>query len=82
MADTDSSVERATDMMKIALNTLYLCLESAVRHIEEAESPAEASEFKTSLLAQVKDGRIDMALLEDSALYDFIVPKIEPLLSR
>ena len=82
MADTDSSVERATDMMQVALNTLYLCLESAVRHIEGAESPAEASEFKTGLLEQVKDGRIDMALLEDSALYDFIVPKIEPLLSR
>jgi len=82
MADTDSAVEGASDLMQIALNTLYLCLENAVRHIEEAESPTEASEFKSGLLEQVKDGRINAALLEDSALYEFVVPKIERLLSR
>lgn len=80
MTDTESSGETATDLMKVALNTLYLSLESAVRHIETTQSAEDVARFKADLLERVKDGRIDMALLEDAALYDFVVPKLEQLL--
>lgn len=80
MADPDSSDETVTDLMKVALNTLYLSLEHAVRHIETTESAEEAARFKIDLIERVRDGRIDMALLEDAALYDFVVPKLEQLL--
>lgn len=80
MAEADSSGDTATDLMKVALNALYLSLEHAVRHIEATESPEDAARFKIDLLERVRDGRIDMALLEDAALYDFVVPKLEKLL--
>ena len=60
---------------------MYLCLESALEHIEEVEDPEGASEFKSGLLEKVKNGSVDMALLEDAAIYDFVVPRIEKLLT-
>ncbi len=78
---SDSSSTSNPDMIKVALNTLYLCLESAVEHIEQVEGSRAAAEFKSGLLDKVKDGSVDMALLEDAAIYDFVVPKIEKLLT-
>lgn len=78
---SDGSSVASPDLIKIALNTLYLCLESAVRHIEKVEGSQAAAEFKSALLEGVKDGSVDMALLEDAAVYDFVVPRIENLLT-
>jgi hypothetical protein len=78
---SDSSAGASPDLIKVALNTLYLCLARAVRHIEAAD-PQAASEFKGALLEDVKNGNVDMALLEDAVVYDFIVPKIESLLTQ
>lgn len=65
--------------VKIILNTLYLCIEYAMRHVAEHEGADAASEFKDNMLSALKHGDIDMALLEDARTFDFVVPKIEQL---
>jgi hypothetical protein len=65
--------------VKIILNTLYLCIEYAMRHVAEHEGADAASELKDNMLSALKHGDIDMALLEDARTFDFVVPKIEQL---
>lgn len=67
------------DMIKVVLNTLYLCLGHSFEHIAKVEGPETASQFKASLLEAVESGSIDMALLEDAATYDFVVSMIKKL---
>jgi len=67
------------DLTKVVLNSLYLSLARAVDHIAQLNGPEAASRFKGDLLEEIKNGSIDMALLEDAATYDFLVEKIETI---
>lgn len=67
------------ELINIVLNAQPLCLAHALEHIAEAEGSEAAAKFKTELLDSVKHGHIDMALLEDTATYDFVVRLIEGL---
>jgi hypothetical protein len=75
--ESEDSRKISPDLTKIVLNTLYLCLARAVDHIARASGPQAASRFKIDLLEELRNGSIDMALLEDAATYDFVVEKIE-----
>jgi len=76
---TDAITETGMEQIKIALNTLYLCIDHAIKHIAEAEGPEAAANYKADLLASLKNGAIDMALLEERKTFDLVVSKIGAL---
>ena len=67
------------DLINIVLNTQNLCLQHAIEHIAKVEGPQAASRFKSNLLGALKHGSIDMALLEDAAIFDFVVAMVEDI---
>ncbi|MFC3205093.1 hypothetical protein [Aquamicrobium soli] len=67
------------EQVKIILNTLYLCIEYAVKHVAQHEGAQAASDLKASMLKALKSGDIDMALLENARTFDLVIPKIEQL---
>lgn len=72
---TDTNMEQ----IKIALNALYLCIGYSMRHISSHEGVEAAAKFKEEMLKALKNGDIDMALLEERKTFDLIVSKIESL---
>lgn len=72
---TDTNMEQ----IKIALNALYLCISYSIRHISSHEGVEAAAKFKEEMLGALKNGDIDMALLEERKTFDLIVSKIESL---
>lgn len=77
--DTESVTGTGMEQIKIVLNSIYLCLAFAMKHIAEHEGEESAAKFKESMLDALKNGDIDMALLEESKTYEFVVAKIEAL---
>ncbi len=73
----DFTVER----IQITLGVFYLCLEHAIAHIVKAEGASSAAAFKRELIAALKDGSIDMSLLDDARTFDFVVPIMERLVA-
>lgn len=67
------------DMINVALNTQALCLQHAFEHIARVEGAQAAVAFKAGLLEALRSGSINMALLEDSALFDFVVNMVEAI---
>ena len=79
---TDAIEEMAgpeMEQVKILLNTLYLSIEYAFRHVAEHEGTEAASGLKENLLKALKRGDINMALLGNAKTFDLLVPKIEQL---
>ena len=72
---TDTNMEQ----IKIALNALYLCIGYSIKHISSHEGLEAADKFKAEMLQALKNGDIDMALLEERKTFDLIVSKIESL---
>ncbi|MFC3204876.1 hypothetical protein [Aquamicrobium soli] len=70
------------EKIKIILNTLYLCIGYAIRHIDVHEGQEAASSLKANMLDALKNGDIDMALLEDRSAFELVVSKIEQLTWR
>ena len=77
----DANEASGTDMeqIKIILNSLYLCLGYAMKHIAIQEGIDSAARFKSEMLTALKGGKIDAALLEESKTFEFVVEKIEAL---
>ncbi len=67
------------EQVKITLNTLYLCIEYAMRHVARQEGAEAASSLKDNMLKALKNGDIDMALLEERKTFDLVLSKIEQL---
>jgi hypothetical protein len=67
------------DQVKIILNTLYLCIEYAVRHVAQQEGAEAASALKANMLKALKNGDINMALLEETKTFELVISKIEQL---
>lgn len=67
------------DLINIVVNTQSLCLQQAFAYIARLEGPEAAARFKESLLEAIRHGNIDMALLEDTAIFDFVVSMIESI---
>lgn len=79
---TDNMEEMAgpeIEQVKIILNTLYLCIEYAMRHVAKNEGEQAAADLKVNMLKALKNGDIDMALLEESKTFDLVISKIEQL---
>lgn len=72
---TDTNMEQ----IKIALNALYLCIGYSMKHISSYEGVEAAARFKAGMLRALKNGDIDMALLEERKTFELIVSKIESL---
>jgi hypothetical protein len=83
MPEMDDRIEKMAEpelgQVKIVLNSLYLCIEYAMKHVAEHEGAGAASGLKKKMVTALKHGDIDMALLEDARTFDFVVPKIEQL---
>lgn len=67
------------EQIKILLNTLYLCIGYAMRHVAKNEGEAAAIDLKGNMLEALKKGDIDMALLEESKTFDLVISKVEQL---
>lgn len=67
------------EQVKIILNTLYLCIEYAVRHVAQYEGMEPASDLKNNMLKALESGDINMALLEETKTFDLVISKIEQL---
>lgn len=70
-----------TDMeqIEIVLNTLYLCIDYAMKYIATREGAEAAAQFKDEMLKALKGGDINMALMEETKTFDFVVSKLEAL---
>lgn len=71
----DFTVEK----IQITMGVLYLCLEHAMAHMVKAEGALSAAAFQRELIAALKNGDIDMSLLDDARTFDFVVPLVERL---
>ena len=80
MADVSERVSDTNlEQLKIIFNSLYLCLEFAMKHIAAQEGAEAAAQFKSRLLEALTSGDINMALLEERTTFDIVVSKIEGL---
>lgn len=70
-----------TDLEKvnIVLSTMYLCIDYAMDYIGTRGGSEFAAECKEEMLRSLKSGDINMALMEDSATFDYVISKIEAL---
>lgn len=67
------------DQVKIILNTLYLCIEYAARHVARHEGDEAAAALKSNMLEALKSGDINMSLLEETKTFDLVISRIEQL---
>lgn len=79
---TDDDIDTSgtnIEQIQIVMNALYLCLDYAMNYIARTNGDSSALDFKTEMLAALRHGEIDMAILEDAKTFDFVVSKIENL---
>ena len=65
--------------MKIVVNALYLSMAFLLQRIEERAGKAAAAEAREGLIDGLKNGDIDMAIMESRKTYDFVVSVAESL---
>ncbi|MDP2780507.1 hypothetical protein [Devosia sp.] len=77
----DSEVPSGADLevIKIAVNSLYLSLGFLLKYIEETNDKDVAIAARNALLENLKNGNIDFAIMEDRKTYDFVVSVVERL---
>lgn len=77
----DSEVPSGADLevIKIAVNSLYLSLGFLLKYIEETGDKDAAIAARNALLENLKNGNIDFAIMEDRKTYDFVVSVVERL---
>lgn len=77
----DSEVPSGADLevIKIAVNSLYLSLGFLLKYIEQANDKDVAIAARNALLENLKNGNIDFAIMEDRKTYDFVVSVVERL---
>lgn len=66
---------------QIAMAAFYFCLEHMLGHVLEAEGAPSAQALKRELVTALKNGDIDMSILDDASTFDFVVPMIERLVA-
>jgi hypothetical protein len=75
----DIPADFTVEQIQVTMGALYLCLEHAMAHIVRAEGGASAATFKQELITALKNGDINMSLLDDAQTFDFVVPLVERL---
>jgi hypothetical protein len=69
--------DASTEQLHIIIGALYLSLAYTLRHLIATEGSASAATYKDHLLTAVKNGDLDMSLLDDAKTYDLVVSIIE-----
>ncbi|MFC3703555.1 hypothetical protein ACFOOL_02140 [Devosia honganensis] len=69
----------ALDEIKIVVNSLYLSLSYLLDRVAEAGGEDAALAAREGLIAHLQSGDIDMAIMEDRKLFDFVVSVAEAL---
>lgn len=69
--------DASTEQLHIIIGALYLSLAQVMQHIVETGNPASASVFRGRFLTSLKNGDIDMSLLDDANTYDLVVGIVE-----
>ena len=74
MSDT-SEIHAGTDVegMKIVVNALYLSLAFLLARIEKASGKDAAIDARKALIDGLTNGDIDMAIMEDRKMFDFVL---------
>lgn len=72
--------DASTEQLHIIIGALYLSLAHAMEHISTTEDPASTVAFKNQLLAGLKNGDIDMSLLDDAKTFDLVIAIVEDAL--
>lgn len=67
------------DEVKIVVNSLYLSLSFVLDRMAKASGRGAALETRQALIDALKAGDIDMAIMEDRTLFDFVVSIVEAL---
>ncbi|MHA6731648.1 hypothetical protein [Devosia sp. A369] len=80
MSDT-SEIHSHTDVekMKIVVNALYLSEAFLLDRIEKAGGKTAAIDARSELIEGLTYGNIDMAIMEDRKLFDFVLAVAEAL---
>lgn len=69
--------DASTEQLNIIIGALYLSLAYTLRHVTASQGQASAIAYKNQLLTAVKNGDLDMSLLDDAKTYDLVVSIIE-----
>ncbi|HWJ87395.1 MAG TPA: hypothetical protein VNS12_04935 [Pelagibacterium sp.] len=65
--------------IKIVVNSLYLSLGFLIKRIEHLSGPDAAAEARDALIENLQNGNIDMAIMEDRKIFDFVLSLAEDL---
>ncbi|ODT72569.1 MAG: hypothetical protein ABS75_03735 [Pelagibacterium sp. SCN 63-23] len=75
--ETPSRIE--SDEIKIVVNTLHLSMAFLLDRIEKVGGEAAAAAARHDLIENLRYGNIDMAIMEDTKLFDFVLSVAEAL---
>lgn len=68
--------DASTEQLHIIIGALYLSLVQTMKHLDAAEGSSSTA-FKQQLLTALKNGDLDMSLLEDAKTYDLVISIVE-----
>lgn len=69
--------DASTEQLHIIIGALYLSLAQAMQHIAKMDDSGSARAFKDRFLTALKNGDIDMSLLDDANTYDLVIGIVE-----
>jgi hypothetical protein len=69
--------DASTEQLHIIIGALNLSLVQAMQHIAQTGNSASIGVFKDRFLASLKNGDIDMSLLDDANTYDLVAVIVE-----
>ncbi len=75
--DTGATIE--TDEMKIVVNALHLSMAFLLERLEERGGAAAAAEARQDLIDNLRFGNINMSIMEDRKIFDFVLSVAEAL---
>ncbi len=75
--DTNAKID--SDEMKIVVNALHLSLDFLLNRVAESGGEAAALSARHDLIENLRYGNINMAIMEDPKIFDFVLSVVEAL---
>ncbi len=75
----DTGVTIETDEMKIVVNALHLSMAFLLERLEERGGAQAAAEARQDLIDNLRFGNINMSIMEDRKIFDFVLSVAEAL---
>jgi len=75
--DTNAKID--SDEMKIVVNALHLSMDFLLSRVAEAGGEAAALSARHDLIENLRYGNINMAIMEDPKIFDFVLSVVEAL---